>query len=111
MTAPLNIVPIMDAVRSFVRASRGWNVSADGDSMDVDAMTKGKKRLERQGQGGELEVLTIAAVSVNPEVRELPVTTQDASAEQAQAHSASKQLVWPMPELQREQRELQKQIW
>ena len=27
---------IMDAVRSFVRASRGWKVSADGDSMDVD---------------------------------------------------------------------------
>ena len=35
---------IMDAVRSFARASRGWNVSTDGDPMDVDAMTKGNGR-------------------------------------------------------------------
>ena len=30
---------IMDAVRSLVKASRGWNVSADGNLTDVDAMT------------------------------------------------------------------------
>ena len=41
---------IMDAVRSFVRASRGWNASAGGDSMDVDAMVKGKKV---KGKGNE----------------------------------------------------------
>ena len=33
---------IMEAVRTFVRASRGWNVSSEGDPMDVDAVTKGK---------------------------------------------------------------------
>ena len=43
--ATLDTYPkIKDAVRSFVRASRSWNVSADGDPMDVDAMTKGKAR-------------------------------------------------------------------
>ena len=30
---------IVDAVRSFVKASRSWDVNADGDSMDVDVMT------------------------------------------------------------------------
>ena len=39
---------IMDAVRSFLRARRCWNVSADGDPMD-DAMTKGKGK----GKKGE----------------------------------------------------------
>ena len=40
---------IMDAVRSFVRVSRSWNVLADGDPTDVDAMTKGQGK----GQEGE----------------------------------------------------------
>ena len=33
---------IMDVVRSFARASRGWNVSTEGDSLNVDAMTNAK---------------------------------------------------------------------
>ena len=41
--ATLDTYPkMMDAVRSLVRASRGWSVSADGDPMDVDAMIKGR---------------------------------------------------------------------
>ena len=32
----------MDSVRSLVRTSRGWNVSADGEPIDFDAMTTGK---------------------------------------------------------------------
>ena len=43
--ATLDTYPkIMDALRSFVRASRGWNVSADGDPMDVGAMAKGMRK-------------------------------------------------------------------
>ena len=43
---------IMDAARSFVVAIRGWNVSADGDPMDVDAMTKGKGKGKKvKGKG------------------------------------------------------------
>ena len=40
---------ILEAVRSFVKASRGWKVSADGDPVDVDAMTKGKRN-ESEGK-------------------------------------------------------------
>ena len=53
--ATLDTYPkIMNAVRSFARASRGWNVSADGDPVDVDAMTKGKGK-GKEGKGKEHE--------------------------------------------------------
>ena len=45
---------IMDAVRAFVRASRGWNVSADGGSVDVDAIANGEGNGKKgDGQGCE----------------------------------------------------------
>ena len=48
---------IMEAVRTLVRASRGWNVSSEGDPMDVDAMTKsrgkGKKGIGKGGDKGK----------------------------------------------------------
>ena len=43
----------MAAVRSFARASRGWNVSADGDPMDRDAKTK-KQSKGKKGGAGEM---------------------------------------------------------
>ena len=45
---------IIDTVRSFVRASRRWNVTADGDPTDIDAMTKGKgKDKKEKGKGND----------------------------------------------------------
>ena len=45
---------IMDAVSSFLRASRFWNVSADGDPLDVYAMKKGKGKGEKgKGKGND----------------------------------------------------------
>ena len=51
--ATLDTYP-MDAVRSLVRASRSWNLTADGDPMDVDAMIKGEgKGKAGKGKGHE----------------------------------------------------------
>ena len=44
---------IMEAVRAFGRASRGWNVSSEGGLVDIDARTKGKGRGKAKGMRKE----------------------------------------------------------
>ena len=41
---------IMEAVRTLVRANRGWNVSSEGDATDDDAKTKSKGK-GKKGKG------------------------------------------------------------
>ena len=36
---------IVESVRSFLRASRGWGVLPEGDAMECDAVQKGRGRM------------------------------------------------------------------
>ena len=49
--APFDTYPkIMNAIRSFARASRGCNLSVVGDPKDVDAKHKGQRKELRKGK-------------------------------------------------------------